>query len=135
MTERSSREHGVDTTLVVNGEPFDMIPRAAHSLTMVAREAVFNAILHANPQSIRVELDFSSDALQIVVSDDGQGFAVASAQPEEHYGIQGMRERINSFGGTLYIESASDKGTSVHIHLPRASLQSVSRGGREISGY
>jgi ligand-binding sensor domain-containing protein/signal transduction histidine kinase len=126
MTERSSREHGVDSTLVVNGEPFDMNPRTAHSLTMVVREAVFNAILHANPQSIQVRLDFSTDALQLCVTDDGQGFELADTRSEEHYGIQGMRERIAAFGGTMSINSAPHKGTSVHILLPRAGVQAAS---------
>ena len=126
MTERSSREHGIDSTLVVNGEPFDMNPGTAHSITMVAREAVFNAILHANPQSIQVKLDFSSDALQLDVTDDGQGFEVADSQSEEHYGIQGMRERIAIFGGTMSINSAPQKGTSVLICLPRAGVLAAS---------
>jgi signal transduction histidine kinase/ligand-binding sensor domain-containing protein len=126
MTERSSREHGVESTLAVNGEPFDMNPQTAHSLTMVAREAVFNAILHANPQTIRVKLEFSADALQIEVTDDGQGFVVANSQSEEHYGIQGMRERIAVFGGTLSIESAPQMGTSVLIHLSRAGVLTAS---------
>jgi ligand-binding sensor domain-containing protein/signal transduction histidine kinase len=126
MAERSSREHGVESTLVVNGEPFDMNPQTAHSLTMVVREAVFNAILHANPQTIRVKLEFSADALQIEVTDDGQGFVVAASQSEEHYGIQGMRERIAVFEGTLSIESAPQEGTSVLIYLPRAGVLTVS---------
>jgi len=126
MTEKVSREHGVESTLVVNGEPFDMNQQTAHSLTMVAREAVFNAILHANPQTISVKLEFSADALQIDVTDDGQGFVVANSQSEEHYGIQGMRERIAVFGGTMKIESAPQLGTSVLIHLSRAGVLSAS---------
>jgi len=125
MTERSSREHGIDSTLVVNGAPFDMNPGTARSITMVAREAVFNAILHANPQSIQVKLDFSSDALELIVTDDGQGFEVADSQSEEHYGIQGMRERIAVFGGTMSINSTPQEGTSVLICLPRAGIQSA----------
>lgn len=126
MTERSSREHGVESTLAVNGEPFDMNPQTAHSLTMVAREAVFNAILHATPQTICVKLMFSADALEIEVTDDGQGFEVDASRSEEHYGIQGMRERIAVFGGTLSFESAPQQGTSVRIHLSRAGVQAAS---------
>ena len=122
MTERVSREHGVESTLVVNGDPIDINPQTAHSLTMVVREAVFNAILHANPQAISVKIEFSADALQIEVTDDGQGIVVANSQSEVHYGIQGMRERIGVFGGTLSIESAPQMGTSVLIHLSRAGV-------------
>ncbi|MGD0546494.1 MAG: two-component regulator propeller domain-containing protein [Terracidiphilus sp.] len=122
LTERSSREHGVETALLVNGKSFDINPQAAHSLTMVVREAVFNAILHAKAQSIRVQLDFAADDLRISVTDDGQGFAVAASPSEEHYGIQGMRERVAGLGGMLNIASDQDKGSSVHICLPRAAV-------------
>jgi anti-sigma regulatory factor (Ser/Thr protein kinase) len=86
MTEKSSREHGVESNLVVIGEPLAMNPHTSHSLTMVVREAVFNAILHANTQTISIKLSFSADALRIEVADDGQGFVVAASRPEEHHG-------------------------------------------------
>ena len=127
MTEKSSREHGVESNLVVIGEPFAMNPHTSHSLTMVVREAVFNAILHANPQTISIKLSFSADALRIEVADDGQGFVVAASRPEEHYGIQGMIERIAAFGGTMNIESSTQEGTSVVIHLPRDGALTASR--------
>jgi signal transduction histidine kinase len=124
ITRRIMREHGVETSLIVDGDIFPLGPRTSHSLAMVVREAIFNAILHARPQSIKVELHFSSDLLEIVVTDDGQGFTPETSQPEDHFGIQGMTERIAGFGGQLQIRSTQETGTVVRIMLPRASVLS-----------
>jgi ligand-binding sensor domain-containing protein/signal transduction histidine kinase len=122
ITRRIMREHGVETSLVVDGDIFPLAPRTSHSLAMVVREAIFNAILHARPESIKVELRFSSDTLEIVVTDDGQGFTSEALQPEDHFGIQGMRERIAVFGGQLQIRSVRETGTVVRVMLPRVGL-------------
>jgi signal transduction histidine kinase/ligand-binding sensor domain-containing protein len=122
ITGRGLREHGVETSLVVDGETFPLGPRTSHALAMVVREAIFNAILHAHPQAIRVELHFSPNILEIVVTDDGQGFTPEAVQPEDHFGIQGMRERIAGFGGQLQIRSAKGTGTAVRVTLPRTGV-------------
>ena len=118
MTRRSTREHGVETSLLVEGEVFSLGPRAAHSLAMSVREAIFNAILHARPQSIKVILRFLPAILEIVIADDGLGFHPEAVQPQDHFGIQGMRERVSGFGGQLQIQSALGAGTVVRITLP-----------------
>jgi signal transduction histidine kinase len=117
----------VETMLVVSGEPFPMDQPTTRAIAMIVREAVFNAILHANAESIRVELDFSPEELTLAVSDDGQGFAMTSSHWEDHYGIMGMRERVDHFGGTFRIESAPGNGTSVRIHIPQERVQVVSQ--------
>ena len=124
ITSRIMREHGVETSLVVDGDIFPLGPRTSHSLAMVVREAIFNAILHASPQSIKVELSYSPDTLEIVVTDDGQGFNPEALRLEDHFGIQGMRERIAGFGGWVQIRSANKMGTVVRIMLPRAGVLS-----------
>jgi ligand-binding sensor domain-containing protein/signal transduction histidine kinase len=125
LTERVGREYGVETALVVDGSSFELDQPATHALTMVVREAVFNAVLHANAQTIRVELNFASRELAIAVVDDGQGFTPTAVLPEDHFGIRGMQERIDALGGKLAIESRPGMGTRVRILLqrPRAGLK------------
>src|ERR1017187_2957925 len=60
MTERTWRTYGIETTLVVSGEQFDINQKTSHAIAMVVREAIFNAVLHANAQNIRVQVDFSA---------------------------------------------------------------------------
>jgi ligand-binding sensor domain-containing protein len=126
MTERTWRAYGIETTLVVSGEPFDINQQTSHAIAMVVREAIFNAVLHANAQNIRVHVDFSARDLAIGISDDGQGFTATDSNPEGHYGILGMQERIADFDGELAIDSAPGQGTSVRILLPGARTQAPS---------
>jgi ligand-binding sensor domain-containing protein/signal transduction histidine kinase len=122
MTERSRRSHGVETILDVQGEPFEMGEAAVYALTMIAREAMFNAILHADAQCIQVAVSFSTQDVTLEVKDDGHGFAMGAEQKQQHFGIAGMRERVAALGGTFRIVSAPGAGTSVSVQTPRARL-------------
>lgn len=122
MAERISREHGVEIDFRLLGKPFAISLPATHELMMVAREAVFNAILHGRAQQIGVELCYADDSLSLTVKDDGQGFDVAKAFSDEHFGLRGMRERIHQFKGKFEIQSAPHQGTSARLEIPRTAV-------------
>ena len=123
MGERLSREYDVGFTSQVTGDPFPIDQRAIHELMMVAREGLFNAVLHGHPKEIRTELTFSARNLEMVLSDDGKGFDAMSAVSDGHYGLQGMRERIQKFGGTFAIDSAPNRGTLLRARIPLSGFQ------------
>jgi signal transduction histidine kinase len=118
ITERIWRAYGMEAVLAVNGVPSEMNEATVRALTMIVREAVFNAILHANAQSIRVELTYSPGGVTIAIVDDGQGFAVNASPADDDYGIMGMRERADSLRGKLTIESTPGRGTTVLVKVP-----------------
>jgi ligand-binding sensor domain-containing protein/signal transduction histidine kinase len=122
MAERLSREYGVRVDLRNEGKPFPIRQQDIHEIMMVAREGFFNAVLHGHPEEIRAELRFSSSALEMLLSDDGQGFDLARTPSEGHYGLQGVRERIHRLGGEVEIESMPHQGTRLRVTIPRANL-------------
>jgi PAS domain S-box-containing protein len=90
---------------------------------MIAREALRNAIEHAQARRIGIRVKGAADALWVSVEDDGRGI------PDEllvgrpgHLGITGMRERAASMGGTLRITSAPDVGARVSLELRGAAV-------------
>jgi signal transduction histidine kinase len=83
MAERLSREYSVSVASSASGEPFPLGHQQTHDLLMVAREAFVNAILHGHPQKIGAEVRFSPLALELVISDDGQGFDPAANLPDD----------------------------------------------------
>ena len=94
-----------------------------HELLMIAREALFNAILHGHPGSIEVQMQYTARVFELLIRDDGRGFdSLADFSDDHHYGLQGMKERVERLGGTLAIESRPSLGTSVLATLPRAAL-------------
>jgi signal transduction histidine kinase len=107
--------------LDVTGRAFELPDFVAGNLLLVTQEAIRNALHHAEPRVVRVVVAFddASRTLSLTVHDDGYGFdMVAAAGPTQgHFGIQGMRERIGSLGGTFAIESELGRGTAVSAHL------------------
>jgi signal transduction histidine kinase len=84
----------------------------------VAREAVMNAIKHAEASTITIGLKPTADGARLVVSDDGAGFDVEQGEPEGHYGLTMMKERAQVSGGTFRIDSAPGQGTTVTAEFP-----------------
>ena len=52
----------------------------------------------------------------------GEGFDIAEAFSEGHFGLRGMRERIHRFDGKFEIESTPRRGTRVRVEIPRAAI-------------
>jgi len=122
MGERLGREYGVRVDFEAEGEPFPIGQQATHELMMVAREGFFNSVLHGRPKEIHAHLSFSPRTLRMVISDDGQGFDAAAVPSDGHYGLQGVRERVQRFGGGVEIESKLKRGTRLSVSIPRGNL-------------
>lgn len=101
-------------------------PAIEVALLRIAREAVCNAVKHADPSSIDVTLGFQKDAVTLTVTDDGTGIdpaAAAAATADGHWGLVGMRSRAVELGGLLNIDRGSERGTRVTLVLPIVSLR------------
>ncbi len=106
----------VETTLAVQGDEVALSPTAVHHLTCIGQEAISNAIRHAKPSQILVQLRFESDRLCLLVRDDGSGFAAAEGREKEgHFGIPVMEERARKLGGHLQLSSSANRGTEVVV--------------------
>jgi signal transduction histidine kinase len=90
-----------------------------HELLRVAQEAAANAVKHGNAQRIVIRLDFSAPAqMRLVIEDDGAGFDTSAPVPAGHFGIIGIRERVEKLGGHLELRSQPGKGTTVEVKVP-----------------
>ncbi|GAB2613425.1 hypothetical protein GCM10027269_82340 [Kribbella endophytica] len=81
-----------------------------------ALEALQNAAKHSSASAIRLDLRSGSDVLELVVQDDGVGFDPRATQTGA--GLVNMRDRVESAGGTLTIETGPARGTVVAASLP-----------------
>jgi PAS domain S-box-containing protein len=94
-------------------------------LYRVTQEALANVRKHARAGRVEVTLSSALDsAFAVRVRDDGVGFdpAATDAGRPGHLGMLGMRERVESAGGHLRVESAPGGGTTVDFELPAVSL-------------
>jgi signal transduction histidine kinase len=91
---------------------------AREALWYVAREALTNVERHAAAASATITLEQRPDGWLLQVVDDGSGITPADLGRPAHYGLVGMRERMQALGGTLRIERGAGGGTIVAAHLP-----------------
>ena len=82
------------------------------------REALMNAVLHADAEHAHVELDGGDTALTAVVADDGNGFD--PEQRSQGDGLTHMNDRADAAGGTLVVASRPGHGTTITLELPVA---------------
>lgn len=88
-----------------------------YAALMVGREALANALAHAQAHRILVSIDGSDTELTMAVSDDGIGLSPAArAGRPGHLGLVGMRERAGAIGATLHLDMPSEGGTIVTLH-------------------
>jgi signal transduction histidine kinase len=98
----------------------DLPTRLAPSVEAVAyfvvSELLTNAAKHAEASSIELRVRLAADRLLIKVSDDGRG----GASYEKGTGLRGLCGRVQAIDGTLHIDSAAGRGTTVEVELPCA---------------
>lgn len=105
----------------VAGAPWPLPSLAEHNLLRVAQEALTNALKHAQPQTVVIEIGYEPDRLCLRIRDDGRGFETQGpgAAPPGHFGLVGMRERTRKLGAPLQISSAPGQGTTIEVVVPR----------------
>jgi ligand-binding sensor domain-containing protein/signal transduction histidine kinase len=88
------------------------------NLLRIGQEAINNAVKHAQPKHILVNLTFDTSKVQLSVRDDGRGFDEASVESNGHFGLVGMRERAKQIGANLRVNSTLGTGTEVVVEVP-----------------
>lgn len=84
----------------------------------IVREAVLNAIRHANASRIEVCCSTQQNGeYQIVISDDGCGLSTVE-EPAGHYGLTIMHERAQRLGGSLQMDTGPTRGTQLRLRFP-----------------
>ena len=122
LAQRISMETGIPVRVKSVGAPQALGPEGEWSLLMLVREAIQNAVAHAAPKNIAVVLTFDHRCLHVEIEDDGCGFEPSTCRAPDghHYGLIGMRERVEKLGGEFHLTSSPGKGTQVHLSIPTA---------------
>jgi ligand-binding sensor domain-containing protein/signal transduction histidine kinase len=121
LARRASVETGISVAVQTSGEAVALGGEAERSLLLVIREAVLNALRHAGPTRVNIRLAFAADGVEVEIQDDGSGFDAVQvgATGGHHYGLIGMRERVEKLGGRFNVTSGAGQGTSVRVRVDR----------------
>lgn len=122
LAESTAGRTGMMIKLEVVGE-FDLDPNTREVLYRIAQEALNNVVKHANANNVSFHLQGDSLAinrsvatLTLTVEDDGCGF-IPDLDANEQLGLSIMRERAESIGASLVIDSLPGCGTQVIVKL------------------
>jgi signal transduction histidine kinase len=98
-------------------------PNMRHNIFLIVKEALTNALKHAAAGEVQVRAKVSGNTLEILVHDDGTGFNPVPPLEDKRNGLGNMRRRAAAIGGTLELQSAPGKGTTVRlaVKLPSGS--------------
>ena len=84
----------------------------------VAQETLANVVRHARATELRVVLERADGGLTLTVADNGQGFDESAVDTRAHFGLKGMRERVEMVGGRFTIETEPGSGATVRVTVP-----------------
>ncbi|MFE7272839.1 GAF domain-containing sensor histidine kinase [Streptomyces sp. NPDC057623] len=112
------RAHSARVTFT--GRGVKALPAAQEEAVLrVAQEALHNALRHSAAEHVDVSLDRRGSGAVLRVTDDGNGFdPKAIRRAGRHLGLVSMRDRTSGVGGTLTVESAPGKGTTIEMEVP-----------------
>lgn len=110
-------ESGSGVNVVIKGEPKPLNEDVQEEAIWIVKEALANARQHSGADEIDVLITFNARDFRIAVKDNGCGFRpdAFTASNSGHFGLAGMRERSESVGGRLDIQSSPSEGTRVEF--------------------
>ncbi|RXZ83554.1 histidine kinase [Paenibacillaceae bacterium] len=112
----------IRTTFDTIGREIRLPSAMEAAIYRLVQEAFTNALKHASPSFVSLEITYQVQMVKIVIQDNGSGFHVdlveARAHDNSSFGLIGMRERVELLEGRMEIESAINEGTKITIHIP-----------------
>ena len=125
--EKTLKPHATAAQLAVrfNVAREKLADQTVYSVLRIVRELVINAIRHGKASRVRIAGSLDDGTLRFSVTDDGCGFDpdACPGVAQGHFGIEGIRERVDQLGGTFDLTSAPGRGTKAVITL--ASFEEI----------
>jgi signal transduction histidine kinase len=116
LSDGVSARHDIPVEVEV-GQLCEIPPEVHVALYRIAQEALSNITKHAEASQVAVKLACDDAAVQLTVTDDGQGFDLDDV-PAENMGLAIMRERADAIGAAMTISSRPGAGTSIVVAWP-----------------
>ena len=99
----------------------DLCPQdSAIGLYRIVQEGLNNVVKHSGASDARLLVRRNAREIEVAIEDNGKGFAPAGETGKRSggFGLTGLSERARILGGTLAVESAPGRGTTVRFRLP-----------------
>ena len=111
-----SRRNELPCMVHVTGDTMQLHSEVEVMFLRTTQELLANVRKHAKASHVTVTLSYISDVVALDVRDDGAGFTTDAATGG--FGLRGLRERTQQFGGSLDVDSTPGEGTTVSVTIP-----------------
>jgi len=107
--------NNIQNSLRVEGE--QQLPlKVEQALYRISQESLANVARHSHASHVTMALLYNTGKVSLTIEDDGCGFNMA--QKPKGVGLRSIKERAESIGGQIIIESIPDKGTRIEVTIP-----------------
>lgn len=129
--EEKSKIH---TIFELIGKEIRMPSAMEAAIYRLVQEAFSNVSKHANATYVSLEISYNPKIITLTIKDNGVGFQVGivdqPASRNSHFGLIGMKERVELVEGRMDIDSNIGQGTKIMIEIPTTSEE---RKGKELN--
>jgi signal transduction histidine kinase len=126
-----TKQTGIDTKVVIHGQPVRIIGQPATHCFRIVQEALNNAAKHSGSKIAVVDMTFGGTSLTLKVKDFGRGIAPSKKPSQRGLGLIAMRERAELLGGRLDLHSDEGEGTTLTLDIPLGQSRRVPKNGEE----
>jgi two-component system NarL family sensor kinase len=107
---------------VITGNPVFMDSQKELVIFRIIQEALNNIIKHARATSVKLNLEYNFDRINVLIADNGRGFCKEVVEQnknkESKAGLNNMQKRAALFNGRTIIDSTPDSGTNIYVTIP-----------------
>jgi len=120
--EKFDEDTGITHSFRIEGHPLSLPPISEIAVYRVTQEALANVRKHAQATKVDVIARFQEDELCVAIRDNGKGFDLAQVLDKAHaagnMGLLGIKDRAETLGGAIRIETEAGAGTTIYFTLP-----------------
>src|SRR5437588_676790 len=116
LADQLESESGLAVAVVLDPNLAAVLTPRAGDVVQLLREALSNVARHSGAETCRITLRREANEAVLVVDDDGHGFNPASVEAGQ--GLDNMRARADAIGGSLEVETAAERGTTLTFRFP-----------------
>ncbi|MGG1634780.1 sensor histidine kinase [Paenibacillus sp. FSL K6-3182] len=122
FTQDFEEKTKIHTIFELIGKEARMPSAMEAAIYRLVQEAFTNALKHASASHVMLEINYQPQHISLVIQDNGVGFnsdlIEQDATRNAHFGLVGMRERIELIEGRMDIDSNPGRGTKIIIDIP-----------------
>jgi len=118
LCAEAGKRFGAAVDCQIAGNADALPPAVTEVLWRVAQEGLTNIEKHAHAHHVEVKLARQPKEVVLRVSDDGAGLPPEAEGKPGHYGLRGLRERVEGLGGAFTVAPAGTSGTAIEARIP-----------------